>query len=80
MKGTSVKVVELIPPWVDTDLDKGRRRTAGPAPRPLPLFIAEAMEGLSGGADEVPVGDAKYLYASAGTGEAFTKAFSRMNP
>jgi hypothetical protein len=38
------------------------------------------MEGLSGEADEVQVGDAKFLYASAGAGEAFTKSFSRMNP
>jgi uncharacterized oxidoreductase len=80
LKHTTVKVVELIPPWVDTNLDKGRRRAAGPAPMPLPQFISEAMEGLSGDTDEVPVGDAKFLRASAGTGEAFTKAFSRMNP
>jgi hypothetical protein len=46
---------------------------------PLPQFISAAMEGLSGDADEVPVGDAKFLYASTG-GDAFTKAFSRMNP
>lgn len=80
LKHSTVKVVELIPPWVDTNLDKGRRRTAAPAPMPLPQFISEAMEGLSGDADEVPIGDAKFLRASAGTGEAFTKAFSRMNP
>jgi uncharacterized oxidoreductase len=80
LKHTHVRVVELIPPWVDTNLDKGRRRTAGPAPMPLPQFISEAMEGLSGDADEVPVGDAKFLCGSAGLGEAFRKTFSRMNP
>lgn len=80
LKHASVKVVELIPPYVDTDLDRGRRKPGGPVPMPLPQFISAAMEGLSGDADEVPVGDAKFLYASAGTGEAFTKAFSRMNP
>jgi uncharacterized oxidoreductase len=80
LKHTSVRVIELIPPYVDTDLDKGRRRPGGPAPLPLPQFISAAMEGLSGDADEVPVGDAKFLYASAGPGEAFTKSFSRMNP
>jgi uncharacterized oxidoreductase len=79
LKHTSVKVVELIPPWVDTNLDKGRPRPAGRAPMPLPQFISEAMEGLSGDADEVPVGDAKFLYASAATGEAFLKTYSRMN-
>ena len=80
LKHTTVRVVELIPPWVDTNLDKGRRRTAGPTPMPLPQFISEAMEGLAGDAEEVPIGDAKFLRASAGAGEAFTKAFSRMNP
>jgi uncharacterized oxidoreductase len=79
LKRSGVKVVELIPPYVDTDLDKGRRRPGGPAPMPLPQFISAAMEGLLGDADEVPVGDAKFLYASTG-GDAFTKAFSRMNP
>ena len=80
LKHTAVRVVELIPPWVDTNLDKGRRRTAGPAPMPLAQFISEAMQGLAGDADEVAIGDARFLRASAGTGEAFTKAFSRMNP
>jgi hypothetical protein len=38
---------------------------------PLPQFIAEAMEGLSGDSDEVVVAEAS---------EGFTKAFSRLNP
>jgi uncharacterized oxidoreductase len=74
LRSTSVRVIELIPPWVDTDLDKGRRRPPGPQPMPLPQFIAEAMEGLSGESDEVVVADAKFLYASG------MKAFSRLNP
>jgi uncharacterized oxidoreductase len=80
LKHTNVRVVELIPPWVNTNLDKGRRRTAGPAPMPLPQFISEAMDGLAGDADEVCVGDAKFLCTSTGMGEVFTNAFSRMNP
>ena len=79
LKHTSVRVVELIPPYVDTHLDKGRRSPDARAPMPLPQFISEAMEGLSGDADEVPVGDAKFLYASSRTGDAFAKAFWRMN-
>jgi hypothetical protein len=48
---------------------------------PLPQFIAEAMEGLSGDSDEVVVADAKFLYASAAAPiEGFTRAFSRLNP
>jgi uncharacterized oxidoreductase len=73
LRGSSVRVIELVPPWVDTDLDKGRRRPPGPQPMPLPQFIAEAMEGLSGDSDEVIVGDAKFLYASG------MNAFSRLN-
>jgi uncharacterized oxidoreductase len=81
LRDTTVKVIELVPPWVDTDLDKGRRRPPGPQPMPLPQFIAEAMEGLSGDSDEVVVADAKFLHASgAAPSEAFTKAFSRLNP
>jgi hypothetical protein len=48
----------------------------GPTPMPLPQFVSEAMEGLRGDADEIPVGDAKFLYASAPSREAF----SRLNP
>ena len=80
LKHTSVKVVELIPPWVDTNLDRWRPRPSGLGPIPLPQFVTEAMQGLSGDADEVPVGDAKFLYATVGVGEAFKKAFGRMNP
>jgi hypothetical protein len=47
---------------------------------PLDQFISEAMQGLAGGADEVPVADAKFLHASAGTSDAFRTTFSRMNP
>ena len=79
LKRTGIRVVELIPPWVDTNLDQGRPRPHGRAPMPLPQFISEAMEGLAGDADEVAVGDAKFLYASGGTTEAFINTFSRMN-
>lgn len=79
LRPAGIKVVELVPPYVDTNLDHGRRRPEGPAPMPLPQFIDEAMEGLAGDSDEVAVGGAKFLYASSGTGEAFTKTFSRMN-
>ncbi len=80
LKRSGVRVIELIPPWVATDLDKGRRRPSGPQPMPLGQFIAEAMDGLLTDADEVPVADAKFLYTAGGPGEAFLQAFSRMNP
>jgi len=78
LKQTSVKVIELIPPLVETNL--GWRRPGGPVPMPLPQFIAEAMEGLAGDADEVAAGNAKSLRASAGEGDRFQQAFARMNP
>jgi uncharacterized oxidoreductase len=80
LRRTSVKVIELIPPYVDTDLDRGRRIPNGPTPMPLPQFISEAMEGLAGDAVEVPVGRAKFLYAGATGAEAFQTAYFHMNP
>jgi uncharacterized oxidoreductase len=74
---TSVKFVELIPPRVDTTLGGG----SGNSPFSMKVadFIAEAMHGLAGGADEIPVGHAKNLFA-AGAGESVKPAFSGMNP
>jgi uncharacterized oxidoreductase len=79
LKPAGIRVVELIPPYVDTNLDRGRRSPAAPAPMPLAEFVAEAMEGLAGDSDEVAVGGAKVLFASSGTGDGFANAFSRMN-
>ena len=79
LRDTTVRVIELIPPYVDTNLQQGRRNPRGPQPMPLAQFIEEAMAGLAGDAEEVAVGDARGLYASAGTGEAFRTVFSRMN-
>lgn len=78
LRGSSVKVVELIPPYVDTHLDAGRRRPGGPAPMPLPDFIQEAMAGLTSSAEEVTVGTSKYTRAAA-TGERWNEIFTRMN-
>jgi uncharacterized oxidoreductase len=79
LRRSPVSVIELIPPWVDTDLTPGPRPRGGRQPMPLPQFIAEAIEGLAGDAVEIPVGDAKSLYAAAGSG-AFAQVFSRMKP
>jgi uncharacterized oxidoreductase len=60
---TGVKVIELVPPRVDTELGD-----AAPTPYTLPVntFVDEAMKGLAAGADEVAVGMAKDLMALAG--------------
>jgi uncharacterized oxidoreductase len=75
-RDTHVKFVELIPPRVDTTLGGG----SGNAPHSMTVseFIAEAMNGLAAGADEVPVGHAKRLFA-AGGGESVKAAFAGLN-
>src|SRR5207248_439394 len=78
LRNTTIKVIELIPPYVDTQLDAGRRVPGGRVPMPLDPFIAAAMEGLASGTDEVPVGEAAGLYQSNGTGDHFRQVFSRM--
>jgi uncharacterized oxidoreductase len=77
LRRASVKVIELIPPYVATDLG-GPRAPASGAPTPMPLdeFIAAAMEGLASGADEVAVGTAKKLLEAT---QAVKSAFAGMN-
>ena len=81
LKDTAVKVVELIPPYVETELG-GVSKNAGPAigmrPMPLDEFIAETMRELAGDSDEVAVGQAKNLVA-AGCLETSKKVFAGMN-
>jgi len=80
LKSSSVKVIELIPPYVATDLGKESKAATpvGPQPMPLDEFIAETMKALEGDADEVAIGDAKKLVAAAG-GEAVQRVFLGMN-
>ena len=81
LRYTGVRVIELIPPYVATALDRTTRTGrpgAGPQPMPLDAFIAEAMKELGSGADELAVADAKYLRA-AGATDALATVFSRMN-
>jgi uncharacterized oxidoreductase len=80
LRGSGVKVAELIPPYVATELG-GPRKTAGPhGPQPMPLeaFIAQAMDALASGDDEVAIGDARNLVAAANS-ETLQKAFAGMN-
>ena len=76
LKDTSVKVIEIIPPWVATEL-------MGPTPSdpramPLDKFIAETMEILATGAEEICVQNVMMLRnAAAGGSEAgFFKSFN----
>ena len=80
LRGSSVKVIELIPPYVATELG-GPAKTVPPgAPQPMPLeaFIAETMRELETDADEIAVAEAKRLVAATSP-EMVKKIFSTMN-
>jgi uncharacterized oxidoreductase len=66
LKGTSVKVIEVPPPWVQTDLLNSNNE-----PRAMPLadFISETMAVLGTDADEVLVERARPLRNNAGPNE-----------
>jgi uncharacterized oxidoreductase len=81
MKDAGVRIVELIPPWVETALGGAAPIppvSGGPRPMPLDAFIAETMQALAGDADEVAIGDAKNLVATGGP-ETVKKVFAGMN-
>ena len=74
LRGTSVKVVEVLPPWVRTDLLNSRDE-----PRAMPLadFVREAMALLGTDADEIVVDRARPLRDNPGPGEgAFVEQFN----
>jgi uncharacterized oxidoreductase len=79
LKDSKVKVIELIPPYVATELGGGAQAPAG-ALRQMPLetFVAETMKELAGDADEIAIGGAKNLFAASGP-ENVKKIFAGMN-
>jgi len=66
LKGAGVRVLEIAPPWIRTDLMNSR--TAEEA-MPLDQFIAETMTVLATHADEILVEGAKAFRANAGPNE-----------
>jgi len=76
LKASGIRVVELIPPQVDTELGYQDRPEPNTTHGGLSIadFITEAMAGLAQGDDEVMVAQAKFLRAQ---GEAM---FPKMNP
>lgn len=66
LKGSSVTVQEIAPPWVDTDLIK---KSGDPRAMPLDAFIAETMKGLATDAPEVFVEAIRALRDNPGVGE-----------
>ena len=74
LKGTDVKVLEIAPPYVQTELN-GPAQAVDPRAMPLREFIGETLEVLSTDADEVLTERVKPLRNGAGPNdmEAMTK-------
>ena len=66
LKQSGVRVLEIAPPWVRTDLMNSREAAEA---MPLDAFIAETMQVLGTDADEILVESAKPLRANPGPGE-----------
>lgn len=77
LRGTAVEVIELIPPYVATDLMDGAQN---PRAMPLDKFIAEVMEILKTQPTvrEICVENVKGFRFAAENGN-FETLFSRMN-
>jgi uncharacterized oxidoreductase len=76
---TEIKVFEVIPPTVDTELDRGARAKRGQTDRGIPAAeVADAlMKGMAGDRLEIPVGTAANLVA--GSKANFDQIFQNMN-
>jgi uncharacterized oxidoreductase len=66
LRDTKVRVLEIAPPWVRTDLINSREAELA---MPLDAFIAETIAVLGTDADEILVEGAKPLRANPGPGE-----------
>ncbi len=78
LKGTSVKVLELAPPYVQTEL-MGAEMAVDPRAMPLADFIQETIEVLGTDADEVLVQRVMMLRNNPGPNEAeFVNKFNDM--
>jgi uncharacterized oxidoreductase len=74
LRNTSVRVLELIPPWVRTELLNSSEESRA---MPLDEFLQETMEALATDADEIMVARAKFLRDQAGPNEsAFVNTFN----
>ena len=66
LKGTSVRVLELAPPWVQTDMLNSNEN---PNAMPLKPFIEQTIQVLGSDADEILVEQAKPLRNNVGPNE-----------
>jgi uncharacterized oxidoreductase len=75
VRDTNVRVQEIAPPWVDTDLIK---KSGDPRAMPLDIFIEKTMAGLATDAEEVIVEEIKTLRDNPGSNEhALINAFNQ---
>jgi uncharacterized oxidoreductase len=75
LKDAGVRVLEIAPPWVRTDLMNSREAELA---MPLDRFIAETMSVLAADADEILVDAAKAFRANVGPNEhALVNDFNR---
>lgn len=80
LRGTSVEILELIPPYVQTELG-GPQQTTDPHAMPLADYIAEVMQILENpnwSGDEIIVQRAKTL-RRAGQSEDYDRIFAANN-
>jgi uncharacterized oxidoreductase len=78
LKGTSVRVLEIAPPWVQTEL-MGPQQASEPRAMPLKAFIEETVKVLGTDADEILTENVKFLRNNAGPNEeAFVNQFNDM--
>ena len=66
LRDTSVRVQEIAPPWVDTDLVG---KSGDPRAMPLDAFIAETMEKLASDDEEIVVDAIKGFRDNPGANE-----------
>ena len=66
VKGQGIKVLEIIPPAVQTELHDAKHqpdiKDGAKIGMPLSVFVEEAYDGLVKGQNDIPVGDAKGWY------------------
>jgi uncharacterized oxidoreductase len=78
LRGTNVKVLELAPPYVQTEL-MGEQQKSDPRAMPLDAFIDETMTLLAGEKDEILVENVMFLRTAVGIDEdEFVTKFNSM--
>jgi len=73
LRATSVRVIELSPPAVSTELHDYMGAKGREIGIPLEEFVREAMEAMNSGSEEIHVANAKNLFANP------VESFARLN-